>query len=59
MRRKKKLAGRNIFIENDLMWKERKVQERINAWANVQKKRIKYINRLWKSKDKRYLEILK
>lgn len=30
MRNKYKLKGGSIFIENDLSWEERKIQERIN-----------------------------
>ncbi|XP_020289886.1 uncharacterized protein LOC109857707, partial [Pseudomyrmex gracilis] len=33
MRNKNKLKGENIFIENDLTWEERKIQERISRWA--------------------------
>lgn len=29
MRRKSRLKGRRAFIENDLSWEERKLQERI------------------------------
>lgn len=32
MRNKSKLKGRNSFIENNLSWEERKVQEKINRW---------------------------
>jgi len=30
MRNKQKLKGGRIFIENDLSWEERKIQERTN-----------------------------
>lgn len=33
MRRKNKLKGGQIFIENDLSWEERQTQSRINKWA--------------------------
>lgn len=33
MRNKSKLKSDKIFIENDLNWDERKIQERINRWA--------------------------
>lgn len=33
MRNKSKLKSDKIFIENDLNWDGRKIQERINRWA--------------------------
>lgn len=36
---KNKLRGTNIFIENDLSWEERKIQERINRWAKKEKEK--------------------
>lgn len=39
MRNKNKLKGDSIFIENDLSWEERRLQERINRWAR--EKRMK------------------
>ena len=36
MRNKHKLKG-DIFIENDLSWEKRKIQERINKWVKEQK----------------------
>ncbi|XP_024888803.1 uncharacterized protein LOC112465472 [Temnothorax curvispinosus] len=58
MRNKYKLKGGNIFIENDLTWEERKVQEEIYRWVKVQKSngvdvkagyaRVR-INGVWKS----------
>lgn len=39
IKRKNRLKGKNIFIENDLTWEERKVQERIIRWTK--KERIK------------------
>lgn len=39
IKRKNRLKGENIFIENDLTWEERKVQERIIRWTK--KERIK------------------
>jgi len=37
MRNKYRLKGDKIFIENDLSWEERKVQEKINRWVKEQK----------------------
>lgn len=37
MKDKIKLKGDRIFIENDLSWDERKIQEKINKWAKEQK----------------------
>lgn len=37
MKKKNRLKGGSIFIENDLSWEERKVQERINTWAKLQR----------------------
>lgn len=37
MRNKNKLKGETIYIENDLTWEERKIQERISRWAKIQK----------------------
>lgn len=34
MKNKYKLKGGNVFIENDLTWEERKVQEEMRKWAN-------------------------
>lgn len=39
MRGKNKLAGGNVFIEHDLTWEERKVQEKIRSWAKEQKQK--------------------
>lgn len=36
---KNKLKGEKIFIENDLSWEERKIQEKMNRW--VREKREK------------------
>lgn len=36
---KKRLKGKSIFIENDLTWEERKIQERINRWAKEEKEK--------------------
>jgi len=33
MKRKNKLKGDSLFIENDLSFEERKVQEKLNRWA--------------------------
>lgn len=35
MLHKNKLKG--IFIDNDLSWEERKIQEEMNRWAKVQR----------------------
>jgi len=43
MRWKKKLAGGKVFIENDLTWEDRKVQERINVWTNIHRMKGKEI----------------
>lgn len=37
MRNKLKLIGEKIFIENDLCWEDRKIQEEINKWAKERK----------------------
>lgn len=40
MRRKNRLKdrkGEQIYIENDLIWEERKIQERINKWVKEKK----------------------
>jgi len=39
MRNKYKLKGDRIFIENDVSWEERRVQERIVRWAKEQKEK--------------------
>lgn len=41
MRKKSKLKGGNIFIDNDLSWEERKTQKRINKWVKKKRKRVK------------------
>lgn len=38
MRNKNKLKGEKIFIENDLCWEDRKVQEEMNKWARIREK---------------------
>jgi len=58
MKKKYRLKGNKIFIENDLSWKERKIQEKINRWAKEQRGkelnvkiglgRVK-VKRLWRS----------
>lgn len=57
MKNKNKLKGGNIFIENDLTWEERKLQEKIGKWAKEERNKgreIKMglgkirINRIWK-----------
>jgi len=37
MKNKYRLKGDKIFIENDLSWEERKVQEKINRWIKERK----------------------
>lgn len=37
MKNKNKLKGGNIFIENDLTWEERKLQEKISKWAKKER----------------------
>ena len=39
MRNKYKLKGGNIYIENDLSWEERKVQEKLHRWTKEQKEK--------------------
>lgn len=39
MRNKNKLRGERIFIENDLTWEERKLQERIFRWAKEEREK--------------------
>lgn len=39
MKRKNKLAGTRIFIENDLSYEERKKQEEIHKWVKEKKER--------------------
>lgn len=34
---KSKLKGEKLFIEHDLSWGERKIQEKMNTWAKEQK----------------------
>lgn len=43
MSNKNKLKGGNIFIENDLTWEERKIQERIGNWAREERKKGKEV----------------
>ncbi|XP_014222235.1 centrosomal protein of 120 kDa-like [Trichogramma pretiosum] len=43
MRGKAKLVGSTIFIDNDLTFEERKVQERINRWAREQRDKGKEV----------------
>jgi len=40
MRNKYKLKGNRIFIENDVSWEERRIQERIVRWVRKQKKKV-------------------
>lgn len=39
MRNKNNLRGERIFIENDLTWEERKLQERIFRWAKEEREK--------------------
>lgn len=57
MKNKNKLKGGNIYIENDLTWDERKIQEKISRWGKEERgkgKDIKIglgkvrINGVWK-----------
>lgn len=41
MLQKSKLKGGNIFIENDLLWEERKVQEKMNRGARGKEKKAR------------------
>lgn len=43
MRNKSKLRGEKFFIENDLTWEERKVQERIYRWAKQEREKGMFI----------------
>lgn len=36
---KSKLKGEQYYIENDLTWEERKLQERIGKWAKEQREK--------------------
>lgn len=36
-----KLKGGYVFLEHDLSWEERKVQERMNKWAKTEKEKGK------------------
>lgn len=35
---KNRLKGKEIYIENDLSWEERKIQEEMNTWAKEKRK---------------------
>lgn len=55
MKNKKKLKGKRIFIENDLSWEERKIQEKIGRWVKREKEKgksvkvgFKWIEGKWK-----------
>lgn len=61
---KNKLRGLDIYIENDLSWEDRKVQENINKWVREKRARgedvkVGYgkvkIKGIWKN----WLEIMK
>lgn len=43
MKNKNKLKEGNIYIENDLTWEERKIQERISRWGKEEKSKGKEI----------------
>lgn len=44
MRNKNKLKGKNIFINNDLTWEERKLQEKLNKWAKEEREKGRSIH---------------
>jgi len=57
IKKKYRLKGDKIFIENDLSWEKKKIQKKINRWAKEQKGRgCKGGTR--KSKSKGDIEIL-
>ncbi|XP_025160330.1 trichohyalin-like [Harpegnathos saltator] len=43
MRNKRKLKGKSIFIENDLMWEERKIQEKMGKWVGKERRKGKTV----------------
>lgn len=43
MRSKNRLRGERIFIENDLTWDERKIQERIYRWVKQEREKGIYV----------------
>lgn len=58
MKRKNRLKEGNIFIENDLSWEERKVQEKVMRWAREEKNKGGHKDRFGESKSERNLEVL-
>lgn len=56
MRNKFKLKGEKIFIKNDLSWEERKIQDKINRWAKIERKRAGGKGRIRKSKNEGGME---
>lgn len=40
---KRKLKGKSIFIENNLTWEERKVQEKMGKWAKEKREKGKTV----------------
>lgn len=57
MSNKNKLKGERIFIENDLSWEERKIQEKMNRWAKEKKReRISGKNRIRQDKNRSGME---
>lgn len=47
MRNKYKLRGEKIFIENDLSWEERKIQEQINKWVRERRAKGEEVKAGW------------
>lgn len=43
MSNKKRLKGKSIYIENDLTWEERKVQEKMSRWAKEEREKGKVV----------------
>lgn len=39
MEQKFKLKGGSVFLEHDLSWEEKKVQERLNRWAEIEREK--------------------
>lgn len=58
MKRKNRLKEGNIFIENDLSWEERKVQEKVMRWTREEKNKGGHKDRFGESKSERNLEVL-
>lgn len=61
MFKKNKLKGSKIYIENDLTWEERRIQEKIKEWARQRRrasKRRANKDRHRKGMDREEVEIL-